>query len=121
MSKELKNTTEVYEEWFRRMVYDQTAVRNPYQIGIDAVTKHEPKDPRLNWDELRKTVCQVIETFEEFLNDRGITIDNPEKNDSTGNPKSNIYGTDYGELQSNLELIFIDRGLVTQEIIDKFK
>jgi hypothetical protein len=111
-----------YREWFKHMIMDQTAVRNPYQLGMDpAAVNNEPKDPRLNWDELQETICQIIETFEDFLNDRGITIDNPEKNDSTGNPKSNIYGTDYGELQSNLELIFVDRGLVTQEIIDKFK
>ncbi len=100
-----KKFDDLYKEWIEK------------QVEII----YEPKDQRLNWDELQETVCQIIETFEDFLNNRGITIDNPEKNDSTGNPKLNIYGTDYGELQSNLELIFVDRGLVTQEIIDKFK
>lgn len=101
MSKEFDD---LYKEWIKK------------QVEII----YEPKDPRLGWDELVETVSNIIEIFEDFLERKGIVIDDPEKKQS-GDNAANIYGTDYGELQSNLELIFVDRGLVTQEIIDKFK
>ena len=52
----------------------------------------------------------IIEIFEDFLNDRGITIQNDEKTEAlyeTDDPDSiaNIYGTDYGDLESSLEYI----------------
>lgn len=93
-------------------------------IGVDSYYFVEMEDrlktrTRLNWDELQETVRSIVEIFEDFLESKGITIDNPEKEE---NPyAANIYGMDFCYLQSQLELIFVDRGLVTQEIIDKFK
>jgi len=37
------NFKEAYDEWLKRMVADQTAVRNPYDI----TTKYEPEEIRL--------------------------------------------------------------------------
>lgn len=93
-------------------------------IGVDSYYFVEREDrlktrTRLNWGELQETVRSIVEIFEDFLESKGITIDNPEKEE---NPyAANIYGMDFCYLQSQLELIFVDRGLVTQEIIDKFK
>ena len=51
------------------------------------------------------TIClddinDVIELFEDFLDDKGIVIQNDEKEGDPG--ASNIYGTDYGDLQCRL-------------------
>lgn len=45
-------------------------------------------------------ICQIIEIFEGFLEDRGIVLDNDEKYED--DDSANIYGTDYGELQTCL-------------------
>lgn len=78
------------------------------------------KDTRLDWDELCTTTSEIIEIFEDFLDSKGIIIDNPEKEQSPDSA-SNIYGTDYGMIQCQLESLFMDKELVTQEILDKFK
>ena len=54
--------------------------------------KHSLKEAK----HLNSTVIDIIELFEDFLDDRGIKIENPEKEESE-NP-STIYGTDFGEL-----------------------
>ena len=49
---------------------------------------------------------QIIDTFEDFLDDKKVTIRNDEKEDSE-HDDVNIYGTDYGNLESKLEAIMI--------------
>ena len=56
-------------------------------------------------------VAQIIEVFEDFLDDRGIVLHNEEKTDS-GDNAANIYGTDYGELQSGVEWVLNEWGLL---------
>lgn len=51
-------------------------------------------------------INDVIELFEEFLDDKGIVIPNEEKAEDPG--ASNIYGTDYGDLQWQLLNLFED-------------
>lgn len=58
-------------------------------------------------------VAYVIETFEDFLERRGIDIPNPEKEESEC--ASLIYGTDYGELQSELEELFMCYKIIPPE------
>ena len=63
-------------------------------------------DANISWkdckrEEYRKRqetmrIVSIIELFEDFLDERGIKIENPEKEESE-NP-STIYGTDFGEL-----------------------
>lgn len=55
----------------------------------------------------------IIERFEEFLDKRGIILENPEKVQE--DCASNIYGTDYGELESAIESELIYYGLLDKE------
>ena len=55
----------------------------------------------------------IIERFEDFLDKRGIVITNPEKEQD--GDASNIYGTDYGELESAIESELIFAGLLKEE------
>lgn len=64
--------------------------------------------PKLNRDNVQEFICEIIEHFENFLDAKGITIDNPEKQEAIDDGKDpesicNIYGTDYGWLQSEIE------------------
>ena len=61
--------------------------------------------------QLLETECDIIEAFEDFLERRGITIDNPEK-EEVGEDASLIYGSDYGELQDKIEAILYSAGCV---------
>lgn len=45
----------------------------------------------------------IITVFENFLEDKGIEIENPDKEQSE-NP-SNIYGVDYGDMESEIECV----------------
>ena len=55
----------------------------------------------------------IIERFEDPLDERGIVIQNPEKDGD--DDASNIYGTDYGELESAIESELIYYGLLKKE------
>ena len=55
----------------------------------------------------------IIERFEDFLDKRGIILQNPEKVQEVC--ASNIYGTDYGELESAVESELIFYGLLKKE------
>lgn len=59
-------------------------------------------------------VSIVIETFEDFLERRGIDIPNPEKEEDP-ECASLIYGTDFGELQSALEGVFAGYEIIPPE------
>ena len=64
-------------------------------------------DPRITGADMPEFCANIIETFEDFLEERGITLRNPERNEAMQmqDPESValIYGTDYGELQSAIE------------------
>lgn len=45
--------------------------------------------------------AQTIEIFENFLDDRNIILNNDEKDEDEN--AANIYGSDYGELQTEIE------------------
>lgn len=66
-----------------------------------------------DYSELKLFCCAIIETFEDFLDERGIVIENDEKlEDPEG--ACNIYGTDYGELEDNITGILYSYGLVKE-------
>lgn len=52
-------------------------------------------------EELAEFVGQVIDIFEDFLEDRNIVLENDEKEGEE--TEANIYGSDYGELQTSIE------------------
>jgi hypothetical protein len=58
-------------------------------------------------------VGQIIDIFEDFLEEKGISIDNPEKEDDPDNAAI-IYGSDYGALQDQLEAMLRNWGLITE-------
>lgn len=64
-------------------------------------------------DNLPGLVGEIIDVFEDFLEERGINIENPEKAEAVADGEDPegiciLYGTDYGELQSYIEGILID-------------
>jgi len=63
---------------------------------------------KLNIDTQQQFIGEIIEHFENFLDAKGIELDNPEKQEAIGAGEdedsiANIYGTDYGWLQSDIE------------------
>lgn len=48
----------------------------------------------------RMILVDLIETFEDFLDERGIVVENDEKLEDEG--ASNIYGTDFGMLGDSI-------------------
>ena len=52
-----------------------------------------------------ETICDFIEVFEDFLDEKGIVIPNDEKDETPD--ASNIYGTDYGILSDRIEALLI--------------
>ena len=60
--------------------------------------------------DVREFVGQVIDIFEDFLEARSVKIDNKERNSDPD--AAIIYGTDYGELQSDIESMLINWDLI---------
>jgi len=69
----------------------------------EAFCKH-PSDERL------EIIAPIIEIFEDFLDDKGIVIENDEKEQSES--PSNIYGTDWGNLCDRIEAYLINLGVL---------
>lgn len=55
-------------------------------------------------------IGQIIDIFEDFLEEKGIEIQNDEKEDSE-NPAI-IYGTDYGDLSDSIENLMMSWGVL---------
>jgi len=58
-------------------------------------------------------VHDIIEMFEDFLDSKGIEIQNDEKSESE-NPAP-LYGTDYGWFEDEISLILCKYGLMKME------
>lgn len=58
---------------------------------------------RIKRDLIPEFLGQIIDVFEDFLEEKGIEIPNEERDDSD-NPAI-IYGTDYGNLSDDLEAL----------------
>lgn len=71
----------------------------------------EPLDPH---SERMGILCEFIEVFEDFLDEKGIVIPNDEK-DQSPESASNIYGTDYGVLSDRIESLLIRLGYMEEE------
>lgn len=50
-------------------------------------------------------IGQFIDLFEDFLDEKGIVIDNPERDEEDAVMAANIYGTDYDNLADGVEEI----------------
>lgn len=74
---------------------------------------------KLNLDTQQEFICEIIEHFENFLAMKGIELDNPEKKEAVDAGEdeesiANIYGTDYGWLQSDIEGSLKSWGLIKE-------
>lgn len=70
-------------------------------------------------EELTPFIGEILDVFETFLEEHGIEIDNEDKQEairSGEDPESLciLYGSDYGELQSDIEEILAKWSLVEQ-------
>ena len=61
-----------------------------------------------------ETLACIIELFEDFLDERGIDVPNPEK-EQEPESASTIYGSDYGELESRLDSLLVRLGMMEEE------
>lgn len=57
---------------------------------------------------------RIIDIFEDFLEEKGIDIDNPEKEDN--DDAAIIYGSDYGILQDQLKDLMKAWGIIRDEM-----
>lgn len=65
-------------------------------------------------EEICEFIGQIIDIFEDFLEAKKIDIPNPEKEQS-GDYAAIIYGMDYGDLQSNLEEMMLNWGVIQMD------
>ena len=73
--------------------------------------KERTVEPTDDNTERLETICDFIECFEDFLDEKGIVIPNDEK-DQNPESASNIYGTDYGILSDRIEELLIRYGVL---------
>ena len=59
-------------------------------------------------------LARIIDIFEDFLEEKGIDIDNPEKEDN--DDAAIIYGSDYGILQDRLKDLMKAWGIIRDEM-----
>ncbi len=64
-------------------------------------------ESELNPNNKAEFAGQVIDIFEDFLEEKGVVIENEEKDDDPDAGDVRIYGSDYGELQSQIEEMLI--------------
>lgn len=61
---------------------------------------------------------QIIDIFEDFLTNRGIVLENDERDfdeDLDEEESANIYGDDYDELHDNLENMMCNWGIIERQ------
>ena len=101
------------------------------QDAIDAIESCEPGEERfmitslpsafqLCTEEIAQFTGEIIEIFEDFLERKQMVIANDEKDEAITDGEDpacigNIYGTDYGELQSDIEETLLRWRLVKEE------
>lgn len=82
---------------------------------------------KISRDELRDFIGQILDVFEDYLEDKGVEILNEDRNDAIAageDPEGLciLYGTDYGNLESDIEEILINWKVVdlydgTEEVV----
>lgn len=79
-----------------------------YKPDIAGAIEQLPSACQLCTEDIAQFTGEIIEIFEDFLERKQIVIANDEKDDAITDGEDpacigNIYGTDYGELQSDIE------------------
>lgn len=74
---------------------------------------------------LKEKADDMIEAFEDFLDEKGIEIQNQEKEDAIHDAQDkesicNVYGSDYGNLEEEILAILSDDGAIQMEMTRSF-
>ena len=66
-------------------------------------------------------IGQIIDIFEDFLDEKGVKIDNPDRDrDAIGDASfsdTNIYGCDYGNLYNRIESTMTNWGFFKESVL----
>lgn len=101
-----------YGVWFTDDLDDDMSgcsTRGSLKDIIEEVRDELPPKQMSNTKRLETLAC-IIELFEDFLEEKGIDIPNPERDEDPCG--SLIYGTDYGNLSDDLEHLLIRLGMM---------
>lgn len=64
---------------------------------------------------------QIIDIFEDFLDEKGVKIDNPDRDrdaiEDASCSKANIYGCDYGYLSDRIESTMTNWGFFKESVL----
>lgn len=63
---------------------------------------------RITMNDLPEFIGQIIDIFEDFLDEKGIRIDNPEREGEDTEEAANIYGSDYGALEDEIKELLVN-------------
>ena len=66
-------------------------------------------------EDVPELIGQFIDTFEDFLDEKGVKIPNDEKSEVDENDSANIYGTDYDILSEEIKEILTRWELIEEE------
>lgn len=88
-------------------VYKRLPANAYCRVGEKELPDSDPHTRRL------EDLALIIETFEDFLEEKGIDIPNPERDEDPCG--SLIYGTDYGNLSARIEDLLIRLGYMEKE------
>lgn len=102
-----------YGAWFTDDTTKDThgsSVRGSLLDILEEVRDEVPARKRLSNTARLELLCDIVEAFEDFLDEKGIVIPNDEKEEDPY--ASNIYGTDYGNLSDRIEELLIRYGVL---------
>ena len=80
---------------------------------IEEVRDEVPTRKCIDNSERLETIAMFIETFDDFLDWKGVDIPNDERDEDPC--ASNIYGTDYGYLSDRIEKLLVRYGVLKGE------
>ena len=103
-----------YSAWFTDNPNDDTSgcsVRGTLLDILEECRNEVPARKVMDNSERLETIAKFIECFEDFLDYKGIVIQNDEK-EQDPESASNIYGTDYGILSDRIEELLVYYGVL---------
>jgi len=65
-------------------------------------------EKKISLNDLPEFIGQIIDIFEDFLDEKGIRIDNPEREGEDPEEAANIYGSDYGALEDEIKELLVN-------------
>lgn len=80
----------------------KTAENDPETVITKVITEEKKLSP-VSGNDQAEFVGQIIDIFEDFLSEKGVTFPNLERDESEDDNAAIIYGSDYGYCQDRLE------------------